>query len=63
MSSTKMNIPDIINVGYQERNGTYTGKLAYVVYTDSKGKLRKENSIYSKNLAGIFFDFAISNAS
>ena len=39
-----MYIPKILNVGYQERNDTYSGKLAYVVYTDGKGKLRKEGS-------------------
>lgn len=44
MVSAKMNIPDKINVGYQERDDTYTGKLAYVVYTDQKGVLRKEKS-------------------
>lgn len=43
-TSNKMIIPDNINVGYQNRDGTYTGKLAYVVYTDSKGVLRKEKS-------------------
>lgn len=37
-------VPDKINVGYQERGGTYTGKLAYVIYFDQKGKLRKETS-------------------
>lgn len=37
-------IPKKINVGYQERRGTYTGKLAYVIYYDEKGVLRKENS-------------------
>lgn len=37
-------VPDKINVGYQERGGTYTGKLAYVIYFDQKGKLRKEVS-------------------
>lgn len=37
-------IPPIINVGYQNRSGTYTGKLAYVIYYDEKGKLRKETS-------------------
>lgn len=37
-------IPKTINVGYQNRSGTYTGKLAYVVYTDNKGILRKEAS-------------------
>ena len=25
-------IPKLINVGYQNRKDTYTGKLAYVVY-------------------------------
>lgn len=39
-----MNIPKILNVGYQNRRGTYTEKLAYVVYTDAKGVLRKETS-------------------
>lgn len=37
-------IPKIINVGYQNRSDTYTGKLAYVIYYDEKGKLRKEAS-------------------
>lgn len=37
-------IPKTINVGYQNRTGTYTGKLAYVIYYDEKGKLRKEAS-------------------
>lgn len=37
-------IPKTINVGYQNRSDTYTGKLAYVVYYDEKGKLRKEAS-------------------
>lgn len=37
-------IPQTIKVGYQERNGTYTGRLAYVIYYDEKGKLRKETS-------------------
>ena len=37
-------IPKKINVGFQERNDTYTGKLAYVIYFDEKGKLRKETS-------------------
>ncbi len=44
MELNKLNIPEKINVGFQERSGTYTGKLAYVIYTDHKGKLRKENS-------------------
>lgn len=37
-------IPKTINVGYQNRKGTYTGKLAYVIYYDEKGTLRKERS-------------------
>lgn len=37
-------IPKKINVGFQERKDTYTGKLAYVIYYDEKGKLRKEKS-------------------
>lgn len=42
--STKMNIPPTINVGFQKREDTYTKKLAYIVYTDRKGVLRKETS-------------------
>lgn len=42
--ATDFFIPKKINVGYQERNGTYTGKLAYIIYFDEKGKLRKETS-------------------
>lgn len=37
-------IPQKIRVGFQHREGTYTEKLAYVIYYDSKGKLRKEKS-------------------
>lgn len=37
-------IPEQINVGFQNREGTYTGKLAYIIYFDEKGKLRKETS-------------------
>ena len=44
MSNSKLFIPDKIHVGYQNRKGTYTGKLAYVIYTDKKGKKRKEGS-------------------
>lgn len=35
-------IPQKIKVGYQNREGTYTKKLAYVIYYDEQGKLRKE---------------------
>lgn len=37
-------IPKKINVGLKEDRSTYTGKLAYVIYYDNKGKLRKETS-------------------
>lgn len=37
-------LPKTISVGYQKRSDTYTGKLAYIIYTDEKGVLRKENS-------------------
>lgn len=37
-------IPSKIKVGFQERQGTFTGKLAYVIYFDTKGVLRKETS-------------------
>ena len=40
----QLNIPTKIKVGFQERDDTYTNKLAYVIYYDSKGKLRKETS-------------------
>ena len=32
-------IPDKIKVGFQKRDGTYTGKLAYVIYYDLKNVL------------------------
>lgn len=37
-------IPKKIRVGFQERDDTYTQKLAYVIYYDAKGKIRKETS-------------------
>lgn len=39
-----MHIPAKIKVGYQERSDTYTGLLAYVIYYDEKGVLRKQTS-------------------
>lgn len=44
MSNTKLFIPKKIKVGFNERNDTYTKKLAYVIYYDNKGVLRKETS-------------------
>ena len=43
-TSTQLTIPKTINVGFQKREDTYTEKLAYVVYTDIKGVLRKKKS-------------------
>ena len=40
----KLIIPAKINVGFQKRDDTYTGKLAYVIYYDAKGVLRKQKS-------------------
>ncbi len=37
-------IPERLNVGFQKRDDTYTGQLAYVIYYDHKGTLRKEKS-------------------
>lgn len=37
-------IPEKINIGYQKRSNTYTQKLAYIIYFDEKGVLRKETS-------------------
>jgi hypothetical protein len=42
--AAKLFIPEKIKVGFQKREGTYTGKLAYVIYYDEKGILKKEAS-------------------
>lgn len=44
MSNSTLFIPEKIKVGFQERKGTYTGKLAYITYFDKKGVLRSEYS-------------------
>lgn len=41
---TTIFIPNKIRIGYQDRSGTYTGKLAYVIYYDNKGHIHKEKS-------------------
>jgi len=59
MSKSTLNIPNKIKVGFQNRQGTYTGKLAYIIYYDQKGKLRKEgswNSWRDKNIPDQEFD-------
>ena len=42
--NTTIFIPKTIKVGYQNRNDTYTKKLAYVIYYDQKNVLRKQKS-------------------
>lgn len=42
--NTNIFVPSKINVGFQNRQDTYTGKLAYIIYFDEKGKLRKQAS-------------------
>jgi hypothetical protein len=44
MQTQQLFIPDKINVGFQKRTDTYTGQLAYIIYFDKKGVLRKETS-------------------
>lgn len=59
MSRTNIFIPEKINVGYQKRSDTYTGQLAYVIYFDAKGKLRKEaswNGWRNKNIPNDIFE-------
>lgn len=41
---SKIFIPEKLKVGFQERNDTFTKRLAYVIYYDAVGKLRKETS-------------------
>lgn len=40
----RLTLPKKIKVGFQERSGTYDGLLAYIIYFDAKGVLRKEKS-------------------
>lgn len=42
--NSQLFIADRIKVGFQKRSDTFTGQLAYVVYYDANGKLRKEKS-------------------
>jgi hypothetical protein len=41
---TQLFIPSRIKVGFQTRTKCFTGQLAYIIYYDSTGKLRKEKS-------------------
>lgn len=44
MKENLFTIPKTITAGYQNRKDTYSGRLAYIIYTDDKGVLRKEKS-------------------
>lgn len=44
MEDSQLYVPKRIKVGYDKREDTYTKKLAYVIYFDDKGVLRKEKS-------------------
>lgn len=44
MTTERLFIPEKIKVGFCKREDTYTQKLAYVIYYDQKGVLRKEKS-------------------
>ena len=57
--NTNIFVPKQINVGFQNRKDTYSGKLAYVIYFDEKGKLRKEtswNSWRDENIPNEIYD-------
>lgn len=41
---SKLTIPKAVKVGFQNRADTYSGKLAFVVFVDDKGKLRSQNA-------------------
>lgn len=56
---SKLYIPEKIVVGFQKRNDTYTGKLAFVNYKDKDGNLKKEktfNKWISKDIEVLEFD-------
>jgi hypothetical protein len=56
---TNIFVPQKINVGYQKRSDTYTGNLAYIIYYDEQGILRKETSWENwrdKNIPNEVFD-------
>lgn len=44
MANERLNIPRELRVGYQKRENTYSGKLAYVTYLDKKNKIAKHTS-------------------
>lgn len=44
METTKLFIPTKLKVGFVHREDTYSRRLAYIIYYDSKGVLRKKTS-------------------
>lgn len=53
MANERLNIPQTLKVGFNERGDTYTGKLAYVTYVNAKGEIAKQvswNSWRNKNI-------------
>ena len=40
----KLYIPKLIHAGFVKRDGTFSGRLSYIIFTDDKGKKRKETS-------------------
>lgn len=44
MANERLNIPQTLKVGFNERGDTYTGKLAYVTYVNTKGEIAKQAS-------------------
>lgn len=43
-------IPQKLKIGFNNRDDTYTKKLAYIIYYDHTGKLRKQISWVTKQL-------------
>ena len=44
MANERLNIPQTLKVGYQNRKDTFSGKLAYVSYINNKGEIAKQTS-------------------
>ena len=44
MANERLNIPQTLKVGFQERSDTYSGKLAYVTYINKKNEIAKQTS-------------------
>lgn len=44
MANERLNIPQTLKVGFQNRKDTFSGKLAYVTYINNKGEIAKQPS-------------------